>query len=90
MERIARFCIYLLDKILMENEFEDLFPTSLQMPWETLSPIFNNAFNELAEMSKRVKIGKDPIFNLVPVLGAGRSAAFTDDIITCELFARKS
>jgi diphthine-ammonia ligase len=66
------------------------FPTSLGVPMEALSLMLTNAFNELAEMGQRVKIGEEPIFNLVPVLGAGRSATSMDDIITCELFALKS
>uniref|UniRef100_A0A5B6Z3Q4 Diphthine--ammonia ligase n=3 Tax=Davidia involucrata TaxID=16924 RepID=A0A5B6Z3Q4_DAVIN len=98
VERIARFCIYLLDKILLENYFswDDAmnlrlyFPTSLHMSQERLSLMFINVFKEFAEMTRRVKISKEPIFNLVPVLGAGRSATSMDDIITCELFARKS
>lgn len=97
MERIARFCIYLLDKILIENNFSweyvmnlrVYFPTSLGTTLETLSLIFSNGFTEFAEMSQGGEIGKDPIFNLVPVLGAGRSATSMADIITCELFARK-
>lgn len=51
--------------------------------------MLTNAFNEFAEMNQNIKIGKDPIFNLVPVLGAGKSSASMDDIITCELLARK-
>ncbi|XP_059665726.1 diphthine--ammonia ligase isoform X2 [Cornus florida] len=98
MKKIARFSIYLLDKILLESYFtwDDTmnlrlyYPTSLEMSHETLSVMFSNVFNEFAEMSGRVKSSKEPIFNLVPVLGAGRSATSMDDIITCELFARKS
>ena len=56
---------------------------------ETLSLLFKNAMNELAEMDQRVQIGKEPIFNIVPVFGSGSSAASMDNIITCELFARK-
>ncbi|GLT68062.1 hypothetical protein SLA2020_403240 [Shorea laevis] len=97
MERVSRFCIYLLDRLYMQNNFswEDTqnlrfyFPTSLGVPVEALSLMLTNAFNELAEMGQRVKIGEDPIFNLVPVLGAGRSPTSMDDIITCELFAQK-
>lgn len=66
------------------------FPTSLGLPLDALSLMFTNAFNELAELSQRIKIGEEPIFNLIPVLGAGRSATSVDDMITCELFARKS
>lgn len=98
MERLSRFCIYLLDKLYMQNNFswEDTknlrfyFPTSLGLPLDALSLMFTNAFNELAELSQRIKIGEEPIFNLIPVLGAGRSATSVDDMITCELFARKS
>ncbi|KAH9658894.1 diphthamide synthase [Citrus sinensis] len=97
MGRLSRFCIYLLNKIIVENNFswEDVtnlrlyFPTSLSMPMVTLSAIFSSAFDELAVMNPRMKIDGDSIFNLVPVLGAGRSATM-DDIITCELFAQKS
>ncbi|CBI22361.3 hypothetical protein VitviT2T_021477 [Vitis vinifera] len=96
IDRITRFCIYLLDKVLAGNGFswEDItnlkfyFPTSLCMPLETLSLMFTNAFNEFAEMSQRIKIGKEPIFNLIPVLGAGKTSSM-DDIITCELFSQK-
>ncbi|KAK2968296.1 hypothetical protein RJ640_016228 [Escallonia rubra] len=98
MERIARFCIYRLDKILVENCFawDDAtnlriyFPTSLHISHETLSLIFATAFDEFAEMSGRVETGKEPVFSLIPVLGAGKSATSMDDIITCELFVRKS
>lgn len=97
MGRLSRFCIYLLNKIIVENNFswEDVtnlrlyFPTSLSMPMVTLSAIFSSVFDELAVMNPRMKIDGDSIFNLVPVLGAGRSATM-DDIITCELFAQKS
>lgn len=98
MERVSRFCIYLLDKLYMQNNFswEDTknlrfyFPTSLGLPLEALSLMFTNAFNELAKLGQRIIIGEEPIFNLIPVLGAGRSATSMDDMITCELFARKS
>ena len=59
------------------------FPTSLCISVEKFSVMLATAFNELAE------INGEPIFNIVPVLGAGRSASM-DDIITCELFAQKS
>ncbi|KAG6737416.1 hypothetical protein POTOM_058936 [Populus tomentosa] len=97
MERVSRFCVYLLDKGIMENGFswEDTmnlriyFPTNSSIKLETLSLLFKNAMNELAEMDQRVQIGKEPIFNIVPVLGSGSSAASMNNIITCELFARK-
>ncbi|KAJ6877181.1 diphthine--ammonia ligase-like isoform X1 [Populus alba x Populus x berolinensis] len=97
MERVLRFCVYLLDKVIMENGFswEDTmtlrtyFPTASGIPLETLSLAFKNAMNELAEMDQRVQVGKEPIYNIVPVLAAGSSAASMNNIITCELFARK-
>jgi diphthine-ammonia ligase len=55
-----------------------------------LSPALKNAMNELAEMDQRVQVGKEPIYNIVPVLAAGSSAASMNNIITCELYARKS
>ncbi|KAH7543322.1 hypothetical protein FEM48_Zijuj02G0172000 [Ziziphus jujuba var. spinosa] len=98
MEKVSRFCIYLLNKIIIENGFswEDImylrfyFPTSLHLPLEALSTMFTNAFLELASMCPAIAVGNEPIFNLVPVLGAGGSATSMDDIITCELFAQKS
>ncbi|XP_012089348.1 diphthine--ammonia ligase isoform X2 [Jatropha curcas] len=98
MERVSRFCIYLLDKVILENDFlwEDTmtlrfyFPTSLDMTLETLSLMFTSAFKELSEMGRWDQTGKEPIFNIVPVLGAGRSSESMDDVITCELLAQKS
>ncbi|KAF8401936.1 hypothetical protein HHK36_012887 [Tetracentron sinense] len=97
MIRISRFCIYLLDEILLENNFSwgdamnlrFYFPTNLCMRADILSLIFRDAFKEFAEMSQRIQMDNEPIFNLVPVLGAGRSATSMDDVITCELFASK-
>ncbi|XP_011080570.1 diphthine--ammonia ligase isoform X1 [Sesamum indicum] len=96
--RMAEFCIYLLDKVLLENDFswDDVmnlriyFIASPHASHETLSTIFTNAFNEFGEMSRRIDSDKGSFFNLVPVLGAGRSATSLDNILTCELFARKS
>ncbi|GLT57806.1 hypothetical protein SLA2020_307540 [Shorea laevis] len=98
MKRISSFCVYLLDRICMENGFswKDVmslrlyYPTSLQMLLEKLSLMFTDAFNELVEMGGSIEVGKHPIFNLVPVLGAGSSASHMEDVVTCELFARKS
>ncbi|XWS57767.1 hypothetical protein CRYUN_Cryun09bG0201500 [Craigia yunnanensis] len=98
MKKISRFCIYILDKIVIENDFswKDTmslrlyFQPNLHVPMETLSGLFTDAFKELDHMSDSAKVGGKPIFNLVPALGSGRSAACTEDIITCELFARKS
>ncbi|XP_052211027.1 diphthine--ammonia ligase [Diospyros lotus] len=98
MDRIARFCIFLIDKLLSENHFSwaDItnlrfyYPTNLHVTHEFLSFIFINVFNQFAEATQRIQISKEPIFNLVPVLGAGRSSTSMDDIITCELFALQS
>lgn len=100
MDRLARFSIFLIDGFLSKNHFSwnDVtnlrlyYPTSLQLSHESLSLIFTAAFNEFVEMFQRIQISEEeePIFNLVPVLGAGKSATSTDDIITCELFARKT
>lgn len=125
LERVSRFCLYLLNKTLSENSFswQDTmvrmrflntmlashqkllissfwlmqslriyFSTSLDVSVEKLSNSFASAFRELNEMSDGVKVGssKEPIFNLVPVLGAGNSSASLDNIITCELFALRS
>ncbi|KAM6577120.1 hypothetical protein CsatB_028957 [Cannabis sativa] len=97
LREISRFCIYLLDRVITENGFswEDImylrlyFPTSLHVPLEKLSFVFANAFTELAAMDQTLKIDNEPIFNLVPVVGAGNSATSMDDIFTCELMARR-
>lgn len=59
------------------------------MSFEALSLMFTNAFTELAAMDRPIKIGREPIFNLIPVVGAGSSSTSMNDIITCELLARK-
>lgn len=97
MDRIARFSIFLIDKILLENNFywdevmnlRIYYPTALDLSHESLSLTFTAAFHEFSEMNPRFKIGEEPLFNIVPVLGAGRSATSMNDIVTCELFARK-
>ncbi|XP_042516868.1 diphthine--ammonia ligase [Macadamia integrifolia] len=97
MQRITRFCVYLLDKVFLGNDFSwgDItnlrfyFPTSLCMSADMLSLIITDAFTEFSKMSRRIKVGNEPIFNVVPVLGAGQSITSMDDVITCELFATK-
>nr|VDC92464.1 unnamed protein product [Brassica oleracea] len=100
LKRVSRFCVYLLDKTLSENLFswQDTtslrihFSTSLGVSVERLSVIFETAFEVLNEMSLGVISNglKEPIFSLVPVLGAGNSSASLDNIITCELFSLRS
>ncbi|CAI8613654.1 unnamed protein product [Vicia faba] len=99
MEQLSKFCIYLLDKAIKDNNFawEDIMslrfyiPVSLQMSVELIQPMFSNALFELSEMNQRkVKSYEEPIFNIVPVIGAGRSASSMDNVVTCELLAHKS
>ncbi|XP_008810325.1 diphthine--ammonia ligase isoform X2 [Phoenix dactylifera] len=96
VKEIAMFSVFLLDKILLENEFlwGDLtnlrfyYATNIPIATEVLADIFSGVFTEFAEVNKCIDISKEPIFNLVPVIGSGRSAC-TDNIISCELFALK-
>uniref|UniRef100_A0A0D3B9M1 Diphthine--ammonia ligase n=1 Tax=Brassica oleracea var. oleracea TaxID=109376 RepID=A0A0D3B9M1_BRAOL len=101
LKRVSRFCVNLLNKTLSENSFswQDTtslrihFSTSLGVSVERLSDIFETAFKVLNEMSGGgVAFNglKEPIFNLVPVLGAGNTSASLDNIITCELFSLRS
>ncbi|KAJ0237093.1 Diphthamide synthase [Hirschfeldia incana] len=100
LERVTRFCVYLLNKTLSENSFtwQDTtslrihFSTSLGVSVKRLSNIFETAFKKLNEMSHGGRVGdlKEPIFNLVPVLAAGNSSGSLDNIITCELFSLRS
>ncbi|KAL0855768.1 hypothetical protein Bca101_060921 [Brassica carinata] len=96
LERVSRFCVYLLNKTLSENSFswQDTtslrihFSTSLGVSLKRLSDMFETTFKELNEMSDGVTFNglKEPIFNLVPVLGAGNSSASLDNIITSYSF----
>ncbi|XP_057518322.1 diphthine--ammonia ligase isoform X2 [Amaranthus tricolor] len=96
-EEIAKFCVYLLDKILIENLFswDNLmylriyYRTGSLIRMEILSLGFNQAFREFAEINSSFKNDHDSIFNLVPVLGSGRSATSMDAALTCELLAHK-
>lgn len=98
MERIAKFCFYLLDLILSEQQFywNDVttlriyVTSSFAISLGTLSSLFNSVFKEFAEVNLKTSGGIEPIFNLVPVLGAGRSATSMDDMLTCELFSMKT
>ncbi|OAY80240.1 Diphthine--ammonia ligase [Ananas comosus] len=96
LQTMATFCVVFLNKILSENDFSwgDLInlrfycTTNLFGSADTLDKIFTEAFAELSLVNNCIKIGEIPRYNLVPVLGSGRSASM-DDIITCELFASK-
>ncbi|KAL1549708.1 diphthine--ammonia ligase [Salvia divinorum] len=82
--------------VLLENDifWDDIlnlriyFSTIPETNYGALSTIFTNAFAEFAEM-RRIDSGTEPFFTLVPILGAGTSATAMDNILTCELFARK-
>ncbi|KAH7669798.1 Diphthine--ammonia ligase protein [Dioscorea alata] len=95
MKTIVKFCINLLDKILVENNFswEDLkslrvyFTTDLSTTVDVLSLTISEVLGEFVEVGKRAQ-GNGTIFNLIPVLGSGGSSSM-DDLITCELFASK-
>nr|XP_043634845.1 diphthine--ammonia ligase [Erigeron canadensis]XP_043634846.1 diphthine--ammonia ligase [Erigeron canadensis] len=98
MERVAKFCVLRLDKVLLQSYFswDDVtnmriyFSTSQAISHETLSFIFKRSYDKFAETSKKMKTCEEPIFNVVPVIGAGSSATSIEDMITCELVARKS
>uniref|UniRef100_A0A7N1A6F3 Diphthine--ammonia ligase n=1 Tax=Kalanchoe fedtschenkoi TaxID=63787 RepID=A0A7N1A6F3_KALFE len=99
MENIAKFAIYKLGNLLWENNFfwDDVTTlrvyvpiSSILIPMEKLSLIFNHAFEEFSQTSQRTKYTKaDAVVNLVPVMGSGGSAVAMNDMITCELFAQK-
>ncbi|CAN7057675.1 unnamed protein product [Brassica oleracea var. botrytis] len=75
LERVTRFCVYLLNKTLSENSFSWKDTTSLRIHFSTslgvsvkrLFNIFETAFKELNEMSPEGIVGysKEPTFNLV-------------------------
>lgn len=68
------------------QNFRLYFASNLNISHGTLSAIFSDVFNELVQMSR---VDAEPILNIVPVLGAGRSLSTLDDIFTCELIASK-
>ncbi|KAK9735227.1 hypothetical protein RND81_04G192000 [Saponaria officinalis] len=96
-EKIAKFCIYLINRFLTENLFtwentmhlRLYFQTGTLVQMETLSLAFNDAFQAFAEVNPDFKKSNKPIFNLIPVLGTGRFATCIDKVLTCELLAQK-
>ena len=64
------------------------YPTRLLLRADVMDCVFSEAFLDLAQVDKNIKLGKEPSFNLVPVIGSGQSSS-TDDLITCELLASK-
>ncbi|KAL9264708.1 Diphthine--ammonia ligase-like protein [Drosera capensis] len=97
MAEVSKFCICLIDRVLVENLFswKDVtylriyFPTSLAVSMDKLSLIFTNAFHERAQINPMFLSKDEPFFNLVPVLGCGATATSMDAVITCELLAQK-
>ena len=65
------------------------FQTVVMGQMEKLSLIFSKAFLEFSHINPEFKSSHEPIFNLVPVLGSGRSATSMDAVLTCELLAQK-
>ncbi|XP_010690466.1 diphthine--ammonia ligase isoform X2 [Beta vulgaris subsp. vulgaris] len=96
-EKLAKWCIYLIDSVLSENlfswenamYFRVYFRTDSFVQMERLSLILSRAFQEFAEINPKFKSGHEPIFNLVPVLGSGTSMTSMDAVFTCELLAQK-
>lgn len=96
LKAIAKFCVYLLDKILFGSHLSwgDLknlrlyFLTELSVTAAIVSRTFSRVLSEFGKLTKRIETD-EPIFSVVPVLGSGKHASM-DDIITCELFASKS
>ncbi|GMG99571.1 hypothetical protein Nepgr_001411 [Nepenthes gracilis] len=97
MDKVAKFCIYLIDRVLVENLFtwkdavylRIYFQTSLSVPMEKLSLVFTNTLREFAKLNPTLDCGNEAFFNMIPVLGSGRSAMSMDALITCELLAQK-
>ncbi|GAB2287458.1 hypothetical protein Dimus_021836 [Dionaea muscipula] len=97
MDKVSKFCIYLMDGVLVENSFtwkdavylRIYYPTTLPVPMHKLSVIFNDAFHEFAKMNLDFESRDEPFFNIVPVIGCGTSAKSMDALITCELLAQK-
>ncbi|CAH9103741.1 unnamed protein product [Cuscuta epithymum] len=95
--RVAQFCIYRLDKILLEDalswddmlSFRIYFATNLNISHGTVFQIFASVFSDLARTWQGNRISSEPIFSVVPVVGIGSSASSMDDLISCELISRK-
>ncbi|CAI9115568.1 OLC1v1016495C1 [Oldenlandia corymbosa var. corymbosa] len=98
MDGIAKFCIYVLDSVLLEayfswddvKSFRIYVRADVNISHTTLSLIYNRVFSEFAELNTTRRTTNDQIFNIIPVLGSGRSARCVDNILTCEIFARKA
>ncbi|CAN6462095.1 unnamed protein product [Victoria cruziana] len=96
LRRIARFCLYLLDKTLFEYEFcwEEVknlrvyFNTGFYQDATDLVMLFADSFKEFTTVTERTGMSEIPMLNAIPVLGAGRTTAM-ESLITCELFASK-
>ncbi|XP_047325929.1 diphthine--ammonia ligase [Impatiens glandulifera] len=98
MDKIAKFCIAIMDRILLENHFgwtdvmtlRIYYPTRLELSHASLSSTFSRAFDEFVAVTDRIIGGGDPLISFIPVIGAGKSAISMDDVLTCELLAKRS
>ncbi|XP_031483479.1 diphthine--ammonia ligase [Nymphaea colorata] len=96
LKRLARFCLYLIDKTLFEYDFcwEEVktlrvyFNIGFCTDAINLAILFADSFKEFTAVTKRTGTIEIPMLNAIPVLGAGRTTAM-ESLLTCELFASK-
>ncbi|KAM0854792.1 hypothetical protein ACQ4PT_050182 [Festuca glaucescens] len=98
LKAIARFCVFQIAKILIDNGFTWDSVTMLRFYYsvehslaaDVLSRMFSEAFAELGKATGgSLRTDGVPVFNVLPVSGSGRSASMLD-ILTCELLASKA
>ncbi|XP_062221615.1 diphthine--ammonia ligase isoform X3 [Phragmites australis] len=91
---LARFCVFQLAKILVDNKFSwdsikmlrFYYSVEHSVAADVMSHAFSVAFTVLAENNSSLQIDGVPPYNIVPVSGSGRSACM-NDILTFELLA---
>lgn len=96
LKAMARFCAFQAAKTLADNNFSWDSITMLRFYYSVdhsvdaaaMSQAISEALTELAEDDSSFRTDEAPFYNIVPVVGSGRSAC-TNDIITCELLASK-
>lgn len=54
----------------------------LRNPTQISSLIFTKVVAEIVKTSRRINIANQTFFSMIPVLGAVKSAAFMDDVMT--------
>ncbi|KAK1621203.1 hypothetical protein QYE76_026720 [Lolium multiflorum] len=98
LKAIARFCVFQIAKILIDNGFTWDSVTMLRFYYsvehsvaaDVMSRMFSEAFAELRKATGgSLRTDGIPVFNVLPVSGSGRSASMLD-ILTCELLASKA